>query len=89
MKVFWKWTAMICTVYTPEGEKLGIKTCELCESSTGYLRNFVVYTEEKRERELISHLASDNIPKIETTVKKLVGPLLGHWTYALDGQLLQ
>ena len=62
--------------YLPlKASKFGIKTYELCESTTGYLWSFIVYTGKDTIME--SALISPDTPKTEAIVKKLIEPLLG------------
>ena len=67
----WKGRLSFAQYIPLKASKFGIKTFELCESKTGYLWNFIVYTGKETE------YVTDNIPKTESIVKKLVGPLLG------------
>jgi hypothetical protein len=50
------------------------KTFELCESSTGYVWSFTVYT--GKNTEIQSHLISSGMNKISVTVMKLAEPLI-------------
>ena len=64
------------TQYLPlKASKFGIKTFELCESTTGYLWCFLVYTGKGTVIE--SSLISPGTPKTSAIVFKLLEPLLG------------
>jgi hypothetical protein len=66
-----------------KASKFGIKTFELCESTTGYLWSFIVYT--GKETEIDSPFVTTDTPKTEATVMKLMQPLLGRgYTLWLD-----
>jgi hypothetical protein len=63
--------------YLPlKASKFGIKTFELCESITGYLWCFLVYTGKNTVLE--SSLITPETPKTAAIVLKLLEPLLGH-----------
>jgi hypothetical protein len=62
--------------YLPlKASKFGIKTFELCESSTGYLWSFLVYT--GKDTTLESQLISPQTLKTSAIVLKLLEPLVG------------
>ena len=65
----WKGRLSFAQYIPLKTSKFGIKTFELCESKTGYLWNFIVYTGK------VTEFVSDSIPKTESIVKKLLGPL--------------
>ncbi|XP_041982293.1 piggyBac transposable element-derived protein 4-like [Aricia agestis] len=56
-----------------KASKFGIKTFELCESTTGYLWSFIVYTGKQSATDLEQ---SPGVPKSAAVVKKLISPLL-------------
>jgi hypothetical protein len=55
--------------------KFGIKSYELCESSTGYVWSFIIYTGQGME--LTNEFVNSETNKTAATVTKLVKPLLG------------
>jgi len=62
--------------YLPlKSSKFGIKTFELCESTTGYLWSFLVYT--GKDTVINSPLISSETPKTAAIVLKLLEPLVG------------
>lgn len=56
-----------------KASKFGIKTFELCESTTGYLWSFIVYTGKQSSTDLQQ---PSGVLKSTAVVKKLIGPLL-------------
>jgi hypothetical protein len=61
--------------YLPlKASKFGIKTYELCDSTTGYLWSFLVYT--GKDTKLDSPLITADTPKTTAIVLKLIEPLL-------------
>jgi len=61
--------------YLPlKSSKFGIKTFELCESSSGYLWSFIVYT--GKGTIIQSHIITENMNKTTAIVLKLLEPLL-------------
>jgi hypothetical protein len=70
--------------YLPlKASKFGIKTYELCDSTTGYLWSFLVYT--GKDTEVDSLLITPDTNKTSAIVLKLVEPLLKQgWTVWID-----
>ncbi|XP_023940980.1 piggyBac transposable element-derived protein 4 isoform X2 [Bicyclus anynana] len=69
----WKGKLNIKQYIRSNAAKFGIKTFELCESTTGYLWSFIVYTGKQ------SGMDVEQLPgvlKSSAIVKKLIGPLL-------------
>ncbi|XP_021913795.1 piggyBac transposable element-derived protein 4-like, partial [Zootermopsis nevadensis] len=62
--------------YIPlKADKFGIKTFELCESSSGYVWSFLVYT--GKDMELTNQFVTAETNKTAAIVVTLLGPLLG------------
>jgi hypothetical protein len=55
--------------------KFGINSYELCESSTGYVWSFIIYTEQGME--LTNQYVNFDTNKTAATMIKLMEPLLG------------
>ncbi|XP_045510267.1 piggyBac transposable element-derived protein 4-like, partial [Colias croceus] len=84
----WKGRLDIKQYIRSKASKFGIKTFELCESVTGYLWSFIVYTGKQSSAELVQE---HGVLKSTAVVKKLMAPLLNHSTVrrlleALNGQ---
>ncbi|RVE41088.1 hypothetical protein evm_014261, partial [Chilo suppressalis] len=69
----WKGKLDIKQYIRSKASKFGIKTFELCESVTGYLWSFIVYTGKSTTKNC--DLSHDGL-KSTTIVKKLMAPLL-------------
>ncbi|XP_041982884.1 piggyBac transposable element-derived protein 4-like [Aricia agestis] len=69
----WKGRLNIKQYIRNKASKFGIKTFELCESTTGYLWSFIVYTGKQSATDLEQ---SPGELKSTAVVKKLIGPLL-------------
>jgi hypothetical protein len=66
-----------------KASKFGIKTYELCDTTTGYLWSFLVYT--GKDTKLDSPLITADTSKTSTTVLKLVEPLMKQgWIVWMD-----
>jgi hypothetical protein len=70
----WKGCLSFKQYLTVKASKFGIKTSELCDTSTGYLWSFLVYA--GKDTELDSPLITADTNKITAIVLKLVEPLL-------------
>ncbi|CAG4958413.1 unnamed protein product [Colias eurytheme] len=68
----WKGRSDIKQYIRSKASKFGIKTFELCESVTGYLWSFIVYTGKQSSADL-----EQTHGVCTTVVKKLMAPLLG------------
>ena len=71
----WKRHLSIRQYLTPKASKFGIKTFKLCESRTGYLWCFLVYT--GKNTVLQSSLIIQDTPKTAPVVLELLDPLFG------------
>ncbi|XP_045492556.1 piggyBac transposable element-derived protein 4-like [Colias croceus] len=69
----WKGRLDIKQYIKTKASKFGIKTFELCESVTGYLWSFIVYTGKQSSADLEQ---AHGVPKSTAVVKKLMAPLL-------------
>ena len=63
------------TVYSPKVFQIGIKSYELCESSSGYLWSFIIYT--GKDTVFQTAFISGDTNKTAAIVLSLVEPLLG------------
>ena len=78
----WKGRLSIRQYLPPKASKFGIKTFELCESSTGYLWCFLVYTGKKCSSRIAVDYSRN--PQNSSHSTETVRTLVGSWTYTLD-----
>ena len=71
----WKGRLSIKTYLPLKAAKFGIKSYKICESSTGYLWQFVIYTGSTTEVQ--TGIISTDVQKTTQIVIKLIEPLFG------------